>query len=59
LDDHVLGCDDKTRELLADGYRQWAELLAAGLQRMKNRGVLVADADPAQLATVLMCASRM
>jgi AcrR family transcriptional regulator len=50
--------DQRTRELLADGYRQWGELLVAGLQRMKDRGALVAEADTAQLASVLMSAHQ-
>jgi AcrR family transcriptional regulator len=55
----ALGKDDeKTYELLADGYRQWAELLTAGLVRMKDHGVLTADADPVQLAAVLISAHQ-
>jgi AcrR family transcriptional regulator len=46
--------DAATRELLTDGYRQWSEVLVAGLQRMKDRGDLVAGADPAQMAWLLM-----
>jgi AcrR family transcriptional regulator len=51
-------CDDKTRDLLAQGYREWSELLTAGLQRMKDRGELVAEANPQQLAWVLMSAHQ-
>lgn len=58
LDGELSKYDDKTRELLADGYRQWAQLLTAGLQRMKDRGVLVADADPPRLAAVLISAHQ-
>lgn len=55
----AVGKDDKkTYELLADGYRQWIELLTAGLARMKDRGVLTADADPAQIAAVLISAHQ-
>src|ERR1700727_219336 len=51
-------CDDKTRDLLAQGYQEWSELLTAGLQRMKDRGELVAEANPQQLAWVLMSAHQ-
>jgi AcrR family transcriptional regulator len=51
-------CDDKTRDLLAQGYREWSGLLTTGLQRMKDRGELVADANPQQLAWVLMSAHQ-
>jgi AcrR family transcriptional regulator len=51
-------CDNKTRDLLTQGYEQWAELLTAGLQRMKDRGELVAEANPQQLAWVLMSAHQ-
>jgi AcrR family transcriptional regulator len=51
-------CDDKTRELVADCYREWSALLTAGLSRMKQRGELVDDADPEQLASVLMSAHQ-
>jgi AcrR family transcriptional regulator len=47
-----------TRELLADGYRQWSAILVAGLQRMKDRGDLIAEADTAQLAWLLMTAHQ-
>jgi len=51
-------CDDETLELLADGYRQCVEVLSSGLQRLKDRGELVADADPEELACVLMSAHQ-
>lgn len=50
--------DSATRELLADGYRQWSAMMVAGLQRMKDRGDLIADADTAQLAWLLMTAHQ-
>src|ERR1700753_3997631 len=50
--------DQAAQELLADGYRQWQELLVAGLQRMKDRGDLVVSADTAQIASVLMSAHQ-
>jgi AcrR family transcriptional regulator len=48
--------DEPTRDLLADGYRQWIALLRRGLTRMKNNGLLTAEADPAVLANVLVSA---
>jgi AcrR family transcriptional regulator len=50
--------DDTTREALASGYWQWVELLAEAIQRMKDGGVLVADADPRQLALVIVSAHQ-
>src|SRR5437588_12765869 len=38
--------DTATRATLAAGYWHWIELLAQAIQRMKDRGVLVADANP-------------
>jgi len=50
--------DAATRETIAAGYRQWVELLEQAIARMKDRGVLVADADPSQLAIVLVTAHQ-
>jgi AcrR family transcriptional regulator len=50
--------DDSTRETLASGYRQWIDLLAQAIQRMKDGGVLGADADPQQLALVIVSAHQ-
>jgi AcrR family transcriptional regulator len=50
--------DDTTREALASGYWRWVELLAGAIQRMKDTGVLVADADPRQLALVIVSAHQ-
>jgi AcrR family transcriptional regulator len=50
--------DDTTREALASGYWRWVELLAEAIQRMKDGGVLVADADPRQLALVIVSAHQ-
>lgn len=52
------GYDEPTRELLAEGYQQWFDLLASGLRRMKDRGDLNADAEPEELATVLISAHQ-
>jgi AcrR family transcriptional regulator len=48
--------DDATRETLAAGYRQWLELLEQAIRRMKDRGTLVPDADPHELALVIVSA---
>lgn len=50
--------DQAARELVADGYHQWHELLVAGLQRMKDHADLVLGTDTAQLASVLMSAHQ-
>ncbi|OBH97681.1 TetR/AcrR family transcriptional regulator [Mycobacterium sp. E2733] len=48
--------NEQTRELLAEGYRQWTALLRRGLSRMKKSGLLRESADPAALANVLVTA---
>ncbi|HWS93805.1 MAG TPA: helix-turn-helix domain-containing protein [Mycobacterium sp.] len=50
--------DDSTRETLAAGYWQWIDLLQQAIQRMKDNRVLVADADPRQLALVVVSAHQ-
>jgi hypothetical protein len=48
--------DDETRELLADGYKQWLAVLRGGLLRMKRKGLLLETASPTVLARVLVAA---
>ncbi len=50
--------DTATRDTLAAGYRQWIELLQNAIQRMKDHGVLVARADPRELALVIVSAHQ-
>ena len=50
--------DDATRETLAAGYWQWVVLLEKAIQRMKDRDILVGDADPRQLALVIVTAHQ-
>lgn len=50
--------DDGTREALATGYWQWIDLLQQAIQRMKDDGVVVPDADPRQLALVIVSAHQ-
>jgi AcrR family transcriptional regulator len=50
--------DDKTRATLAAGYWQWIGLLEAAIQRMKDRSVLVAEADPRRLAIAVVSAHQ-
>jgi len=50
--------DDSAREALAAGYWQWIDLLQQAIQRMKDDGVLVADADPRQLGLVIVSAHQ-
>lgn len=47
---------EDARVLLVDSFRSWEAPLAAGLGRMRRRGDLAADADPAVLATAIMAA---
>ena len=50
--------DDGTREALAAGYLQWIDLLSEAIQQMKDDGILVADADPQRLASVIVSAHQ-
>ncbi|MFF4305348.1 TetR/AcrR family transcriptional regulator [Streptomyces sp. NPDC001601] len=48
--------DEEAREALARHFDTWEGLLEAGLERMKDSGVLRPDADAEELATGLMAA---
>lgn len=48
--------DPEARALLAAGYDRWEEPLRRGLARMRARGRLRPDADPARLATATLAA---
>lgn len=50
--------DDTMRATLAAGYWQWIELLEASIRRMKERGALVANADPRNLALAIVSAHQ-
>jgi AcrR family transcriptional regulator len=50
--------DDATRATLAAGYWQWVELLEPAIQRMKDHGVLGANADPRHLALAIVGAHQ-
>ncbi|HTY33067.1 TetR/AcrR family transcriptional regulator [Mycobacterium sp.] len=50
--------DEATRETLGWGYWQWIALLEEAIRRMRDDGVLVADADPRQLALVIVSAHQ-
>jgi AcrR family transcriptional regulator len=50
--------DPATRETLAAGYWQWTGLLEQAIGRMKDHGVLVAHADPRDLALVIVSAHQ-
>jgi AcrR family transcriptional regulator len=50
--------DAAIRGTLAAGYWQWIELLEQAIQRMKNHGVLVAQAEPRKLASVIVSAHQ-
>jgi AcrR family transcriptional regulator len=50
--------DEATRQTLAAGYRQWIQLLEEAIRRMKDSRVLVKDADPHQLALVIVSAHQ-
>jgi AcrR family transcriptional regulator len=48
--------DEQARAMLADLFRNWEELIAAGLRRMQAKGTLKPNADAGQLAISLMAA---
>ncbi|MGP4089468.1 TetR/AcrR family transcriptional regulator [Streptomyces sp. KR55] len=48
--------DEEARRAIARYFDTWEGLLEAGLERMKDSGVLSADADAGELATGLMAA---
>lgn len=48
--------DEHARASLAELFRHWENLLAAGLRRMQAKGTLSPDADPDRLAVGLMAA---
>jgi AcrR family transcriptional regulator len=48
--------DEQARASLAELFRSWEELIAAGLRRMQAKGTLSPKADPQQLAIGLMAA---
>lgn len=50
--------DEATRETLAAGYWQWIDLLQQAIQRMKDNGIVVRDADPRRLAMVIASAHQ-
>lgn len=50
--------DDAIRQALAAGYWQWVDLLDAAIQRMKDDGVMVAEADSRALAIVIVAAHQ-
>jgi AcrR family transcriptional regulator len=54
----LMKSDAETRETLAAGYWQWVELLDDAIAGMKDRGLLVAGADPRQLAIVIVTAHQ-
>jgi TetR/AcrR family transcriptional repressor of nem operon len=47
---------ESARELLTRSFQTWESYLVAGLQAMRDRGELAAEADPAELAGALMAA---
>jgi TetR/AcrR family transcriptional repressor of nem operon len=48
--------DEQARTMLAALFKEWEELIAAGLRRMQAKGTLKPDANPDDLAISLMAA---
>ncbi|MDX3854893.1 TetR/AcrR family transcriptional regulator [Streptomyces sp. AK02-01A] len=56
LASEVMKADLDVREHLFSEFERWKDVFRAGLERMRSRGRLRADADPAQLAHLLLAA---
>ncbi|MEE6136835.1 TetR/AcrR family transcriptional regulator [Mycobacterium sp. 050128] len=54
----LIEADDEVRDDLAHGYDQWLDLLRTGIDAMRRRGDLRADADPRHLAVSLVIAHQ-
>lgn len=54
LSTEVAGHNEEARLAAAAGFDAWERLLAGVLERMRQRGELRADAEPARLATALL-----
>jgi len=52
----LVEADDETRRDLASGYERWLDVFRQGLDTMRTRGDLRADADPDALAQSLLAA---
>ena len=52
----VLKSDLDVRDAVAEGFARWRAQFVDGLTAMRDRGELRPDADPDQLATILMAA---
>ncbi|HEY4098862.1 MAG TPA: TetR family transcriptional regulator [Baekduia sp.] len=56
LANELADADEEARVALAGHLQAWEDLLAAGFERMRDKGVLRADADPRTLAVGMMAA---
>ncbi|MFD8725728.1 TetR/AcrR family transcriptional regulator [Streptomyces sp. NPDC059629] len=52
----VVKAEPAHRDAVADGFERWQELFKRGLSKMRERGELRTDADPAALAHLLTAA---
>lgn len=53
---HDVGSDDQLRSDLDAGFRQWRDLLAAGLTRLQSSGTARSDRSPQDQADLLLSA---
>jgi TetR/AcrR family transcriptional regulator, transcriptional repressor for nem operon len=56
LGSEVAELDHAARHDVAAGFNRWEAAIRACLQGMRDRGQLVPDADPEQLATAMLAA---
>lgn len=56
LSAEILKAEPNLHGAIADGFELWANDFRSGLQTMKDTGILRNDADPQQLANILMAA---
>ncbi|WP_436763484.1 TetR/AcrR family transcriptional regulator [Streptosporangium sp. V21-05] len=54
----IVKADLDVRDRLAADFDRWKDVLRAGLDRMRDRGLLRLDADPARLANLLLAAMQ-
>ncbi|MDH2426045.1 TetR/AcrR family transcriptional regulator [Sphaerisporangium sp. TRM90804] len=54
----IVKADLDVRDRIAHDFDRWKDVLRAGLARMRDRGRLRGDADPAELANLLLAAMQ-
>jgi AcrR family transcriptional regulator len=58
LTGELLEAEESTLDVLAAGYDRWLDVFETGLSAMRERGELIAQADPRHLAVALVAAHQ-